>query len=140
MTSERINQIDQVAVVVRHTPGCVLQDVCEALDITSSSAGNFLRKLTNCGTVIREHNGTQYTYTAAPGADIPDVVLPFMLDKPDTARIESAERIALELESRGLFRRAATVYTDILGLACNAREVLRIVERRDACLRIARRW
>lgn len=101
MTSERINQIDQVAVVVRHIPGCVLQDVCEALDITSSSAGNFLRKLTNSGTVIREHNGTQYTYTAVPGADIPDVVLPFMLDKPDPARIESAERIARELESRG---------------------------------------
>lgn len=31
MTNERINQIDQVAVVVRHTPGCVLQDICEAL-------------------------------------------------------------------------------------------------------------
>lgn len=139
MTNERINQIDQVAVVVRHTPGCVLQDICEALDITSSSAGNLLRKLATSGRVIRDHNGTQYTYTVAPGADIPDVVLPYMLEKQDPEQLQNAERIAKELESRGLWRRAATVYTDILSLAANSREVLRIAQRRDACLRTARR-
>lgn len=90
MTNERINQIDQVAVVVRHTPGCVLQDICEALDITSSSAGNLLRKLATSGCVIRDHNGTQYTYTVAPGADIPDVVLPYMLEKQDPERLQNA--------------------------------------------------
>ena len=139
MTNERINQIDQVAVVVRHTPGCVLQDICEALDITSSSAGNLLRKLATSGRVIRDHNGTQYTYTVAPGADIPDVVLPYMLEKQDPEQLQNAERIAKELESRGLWRRAATVYTDILSLAANSREVLRIAQRRDACLRTALR-
>lgn len=139
MTNKRINQIDQVAVVVRHTPGCVLQDICEALDITSSSAANLLRKLATSGRVIRDHNGTQYTYTVAPGADIPDVVLPYMLEKQDPEQLQNAERIAKELESRGLWRRAATVYTDILSLAANSREVLRIAQRRDACLRTARR-
>lgn len=139
MTNERINQIDQVAVVVRHTPGCVLQDICEALDITSSSAGNLLRKLATSGRVIRDHNGTQYTYSVAPGADIPDVVLPYMLEKQDPEQLQNAERIAKELESRGLWRRAATVYTGILSLAANSPEVLRIAQRRDACLRTARR-
>lgn len=139
MTNKRINQIDQVALVVRHTPGCVLQDICEALDITSSSAANLLRKLATSGRVNRDHNGTQYTYTVAPGADIPDVMLPYMLEKQDPEQLQIAERIAKELESRGLWRRAATVYTDILSLAANSREVLRIAQRRDACLRTARR-
>ncbi|RKR64988.1 PerC transcriptional activator [Yokenella regensburgei] len=138
MTNERINQIDQVAVVVRHTPGCVLQDICEALDITSSSAGNLLRKLATSGRVIRNHNGTQYTYTVAPGANIPDVVLPYMLEKQDPEQLQNAERIAKELESRGLWRRAATVYTDILSLAANSLEVQRIVQRREECLRKGR--
>lgn len=45
MTIE-ISQKDRVAIVVRHTPNCVLRDVCEALDIPSGTAGKFLRALT----------------------------------------------------------------------------------------------
>ena len=38
MTIE-ISQKDRVAIVVRHTPNCVLRDVCEALDIPSGTGG-----------------------------------------------------------------------------------------------------
>lgn len=141
MTKQRINQRDLAAIVVRHIPGCVLQDVCEALDLPSSTAGNLLRALTKQGTIIREHNGTQYVYTAAAGADIPDLQLPFMLAKsPDPEKLQAAERKAKELEEKGLWRRAATVYTSILDLACNSNEVLRIVQRRNDCLLTAKRW
>ena len=55
MTIE-ISQKDRVAIMVRHTPNCVLRDVCEALDIPSGTAGKFLRALTVSGTVLRTHN------------------------------------------------------------------------------------
>ncbi|MBB1199633.1 PerC family transcriptional regulator [Enterobacteriaceae bacterium 89] len=140
MTKEKLNQREQVAIVVRHIPGCVLQDICEALDMTSSSAGNFLRALTNQGVIIRQHNGTQYVYTVAPGAEIPEADLPFMNQKrADPEKLRAADIGAKKLESRGLWRRAATAYTAILELAGNANEVLQISKRRDACLRKARR-
>lgn len=80
MTIE-ISQKDRVAIVVCHTPNCVLRDVCEALDIPSGTAGKFLRALTVSGTVQRTHNGTQYVYNIAPDAKLPDVKLPFMEEK-----------------------------------------------------------
>ena len=64
MTIE-LSQKDRVAIVVRHTPNCVLRDVCEALDIPSGTEGKFLRALTVSGTVLCTHNGTQYAYNIA---------------------------------------------------------------------------
>lgn len=143
MTKERINQLDQVAIAVRHMPGCVLHDICDALDMSSSTAGNLLRALNNRGILLREHNGTQYQYTAAPGADIPDVQLPFMLEpvvRIDPAKLLAAEAVARELENRKLWRRAATAYTNVLALATSASEVYRIAQRRSECLKVAKRW
>lgn len=139
MTEVKITQKDKVAIVVRHIPGCVLRDVCEALDIPSSAAGSILRALASEGTIIRSHNGTQFTYEVAPGAEIPDIQLPFMLEKADPAIIRAAEEKAEALEKRGLWRRAATMYTSILELARNSNEVQRIAQRRDECLRSAKR-
>lgn len=39
---------------------CVLQDICEALDLPSSSARNHLRQLYYAGELGRINNGTQY--------------------------------------------------------------------------------
>ena len=114
MTIE-ISQKDRVAIVVRHTPNCVLRDVCEALDIPSGTAGKFLRALTVSGTVLRTHNGTQYVET------------------------QLAEKMAKDLKSRGLWRRAAKVYTDMLDIARSSAEVSRIAQQRNECLRMARR-
>lgn len=138
MTKE-LTQKDQVAVVVRHIPGCVLRDVCEALDVPAGTAGRLLRALTVNGTITRSHNGTQYVYNAVPGAGIPEVTLPFMKEKSDPVKTRKAESIARNLESRGLWRRAATVYTDMLAIARNSVEVSRIAQRREECLRMAKR-
>lgn len=137
MTKE-ISQKDQVAIVVRHIPGCVLRDVCEALDISSGTGGRYLRMLTENGTLIRSHNGTQYVYNVAPDARIPDMQLPFMEERCDPEEIQRAEKIAGELKNRGLWRRAATVYTGMLGIARNPVEVASIAEKRELCLRMAR--
>ncbi|MEB1029075.1 hypothetical protein [Citrobacter youngae] len=102
---------------MRHTPNCVLRDVCEALDIPSGTAGKFLRALTISGTVLRTHNGTQYFYNIAPDAELPDVKLPFMEEKNDPVETQLAEKMAKDLKSRGLWRRAAKVYTDMLDIA-----------------------
>ncbi|WP_337233369.1 PerC family transcriptional regulator [Escherichia coli] len=138
MTIE-ISQKDRVAIVVRHTPNCVLRDVCEALDILSGIAGKFLRALTVSGTVLRTHNGTQYVYNIATDAEIPDVKLPFMEEKSDPAETQLAEKMAKDLKSRGLWRRAAKVYTDMLDIARSSAEVSRIAQQRNECLRMARR-
>lgn len=108
MTIE-ISQKDRVAIVVWHTPNCVLRDVCEALDIPSGTAGKFLRALTVSGTVLRNHNGTQYVYNIAPDVKLPDVKLPFMEEKSEPVETQLAEKMARDLKSRGLWRRAAKV-------------------------------
>lgn len=133
MTIE-ISQKDRVAIMVRHTPNCVLRDVCEAL-----AAGKFLRALTVSGTVLRTHNGTQYVYNIATDAEIPDVKLPFMEEKSDPVETQLAEKMARDLKSRGLWRRAAKVYTDMLDIARSSAEVSRIAQQRNECLRMARR-
>ena len=130
MTIE-ISQKDRVAIVVRHTPNCVLRDVCEALDIPSGTAGKFLRALTV--------SGTQYVYNISPDAELPDVKLPFMEEKSDPAETQLAEKMAKDLKSRGLWRRAAKVYTDMLDIARSSAEVSRIAQQRNECLRMARR-
>lgn len=136
----KINQIDRVAIAVRHMPGCVIRDICEALDVSASTACNFLRSLTRKGIITRKHNGTQYVYTAAEGANIPDVVLPFMLEKPkDPEQLQAVEALAQELELKGFWRRAATQYTSAMNMACNSNEMLRLCQRRDACYRRAAR-
>jgi len=130
---------DQVAIFVRYQPNCDIKDVAEALDMASTTACKHLRALTEEGVIIRNHNGTQYSYTADPRADIPDEVLPFMEQKSDPVKILAAETKAKELESKGLWRRAATVYTDMMAIACSSLEVARFAQCREKCQRQARR-
>lgn len=134
-----LTQKDQVAIYVRHRPNCDIREVAEALDMASTTAGKHLRNLSVEGVINRIHNGTQYCYTAAPGASIPEVVLPCMLLKSDPAKILAAEERAKALEGKGLWRRAATAYSDMLPIVCSSLEVARIAQRRDECLRNARR-
>jgi len=72
-------------------------------------------------------------------ADIPDVILPCMILKSDPARIMAAEQKAKALADKGLWRRAAGVYTDMFSIACSSVEVARIAKARNECLRMARR-
>lgn len=134
-----LTQKEQVAVFVRYQPNCAVGDVSEALDMHGATAGKLLRELSDEGVINRTRNSIQFTYSAAPDAEIPEVILPCMLEKSDPVRMQAAEQKAKELEEKGLWRRAAAVYTDMFGIAGSAVEVASIARRRKNCLRQAGR-
>jgi predicted transcriptional regulator len=134
-----LTQKEQVAVFVRYQPNCAVGDVSEALDMHGATAGKLLRELSDEGVLNRTRHSVQFTYSAAPDAEIPEVILPCMLEKSDPVRMQAAEQKAKELEEKGLWRRAAAVYTDMFGIAGSAVEVARIARRRKDCLRQAGR-
>lgn len=138
----RVTKSQMALVIVDRTPECILQDVCEVLDLQSSTAGAILRKLTESGKLTRFHNGTQYVYRVTPGVDVPDVVLPELAprsEKSDVQKVKTAVVLAKELEEKKLWRRAATVYTNILGMTATANELWLFARLRSRCLRNARR-
>ncbi|MHA1019787.1 PerC family transcriptional regulator [Enterobacter mori] len=137
--TKTLTQKEQVAVFVRYQPKCAVGDVCEALDLAGGTAGRLLRELRDEGVIIRSRDSVQYTYMAVPQADIPDVILPCMVEKNDPVRMQAAEQKAKALEEKGLWRRAAAVYSEMFGIAGSAVEVARIAKRRKVCLRQAGR-
>ncbi|MBM3071686.1 PerC family transcriptional regulator [Enterobacter sp. RHBSTW-00994] len=137
--TKALTQKDQVAVFVRYQPNCAVGDVSEALDMSGATVGKLLRELSDEGVILRSRNSVQFIYTAVDGAPIPDVILPCMVEKSDPVLTQAAEAKAKALEEKGLWRRAAAVYSDMLGIACTAVEVSRIAKRRSECLRMAKR-
>lgn len=107
--------------------------------MAGGTAGRLLRELSDEGVIIRLRDSVQYTYRAVSHADIPDVILPCMVEKSALVRMQAAEQKAKELEDRGLWRRAAAVYSDMFGIAGSAVEVARIAKCRNDCLRQAGR-
>lgn len=141
-TKDRVTQAQLVLAVVDRTPDCVLQDICEALDLPSSSAGNHLRQLYYAGKLGRLNNGTQYVYRVRAGIEVPDVELPDMAPRsaPENQQeVREAMTKAKALESKGLWRRAATAYTSIMGMASTSNELWGIARLRNRCLRNAQR-
>jgi len=141
-TKDRVTQAQLVLAVVDRTPDCVLQDICEALDLPSSSAGNHLRQLYYAGKLGRLNNGTQYVYRVRAGIEVPDVELPDMAPRsaPENQQeVREAMAKAKALESKGLWRRAATAYTSIMGMASTSNELWGIARLRNRCLRNAQR-
>jgi len=137
--TKSLTQKEQVAVFVRYQPNCAVGDVSEALDMHAATAGKLLRELSDEGILNRTRNSVQFTYSAASDAEIPEVVLPCMVEKSDPVRMQAAEKKAKELEEKGLWRRAAAVYADMFGIAGSSVEVARIAKRRKDCLRQAGR-
>ncbi|EPD0133482.1 TPA: PerC family transcriptional regulator [Enterobacter hormaechei] len=137
--TKALTQKEQVAVFVRYQPNCAVADVSEALDMAGGTAGRLLRELSDEGVIIRSRDSVQYTYRAVPHADIPDVIIPCMVEKSDPVRMQAAEQKAKALEDKGLWRRAAAVYSEMFGIAGSAVEVARIDKRRKDCLRQAGR-
>lgn len=133
--TKALTQKEKVAVFVRYQPNCAVGDVSEALDLTGGKAGRLLCELSDEGVIIRSRDSVQYTYRALPHADIPDVILPCIVEKSDPVRMKAAEHKAKSLEEKGLWRRAAAVYSEMFGIAGNAVEVARIAKRRKDCLR-----
>ena len=137
--TKTLTQKEQVAVFVHYQPNCAVGDVSGALDMAGGTAGRLLRELSDEGVIIRLRDSVQYTYRAVPHAEIPDVILPCMVEKSDPLRMQAAEQKAKELEERGLWRRAAEVYSDMFGIAGSVVEVARIAKRCKYCLRQAGR-
>ncbi|HBR0964226.1 PerC family transcriptional regulator [Klebsiella pneumoniae] len=138
----KVTKAQMVLAIVSRTPECILQDVCEVLDLQSSTSGAILRKLTESGKLTRFHNGTQYVYRVTPGVDVTDVVLPELAprsEKSDVQKVKTAVVLAKALEEKKLWRRAATVYTNILGMTATANELWHFAQLRSRCLRNARR-
>ncbi|MCE9887186.1 PerC family transcriptional regulator [Kluyvera intermedia] len=141
-TKDRVTQAQLVLAIVDRTPDCVLQDICEALDLPSSSAGNHLRQLYYAGKLGRINNGTQYVYRVRAGVDIPDVELPDMAPRsaPENLQeVQEAMAKAKALESKGLWRRAATAYTSIMGMTSTSNELWKVAILRRHCLSKAAR-
>ncbi len=72
----KVTKAQMVLAIVSRTPECVLQDVCDALDLQASTAGNLLRQLHAVGKLHRTHNGYQYVYRVVAGVEVTDVALP----------------------------------------------------------------
>ncbi len=138
----KVTKAQMVLAIVSRTPECVLQDVCDALDLQVSTAGNLLRQLHAAGKLHRTHNGCQYVYRVGEGVEVPDVALPqaaTQLSEEDVKKVQDALSLAKMLEDKKLWRRAATVYTSTLGMAITANELLLLVKMRNRCLRNAAR-
>lgn len=125
-TKERVTQAQLVLAIVDRTPDCVLQDICEALDLPSSNAGNHLRQLYYAGKLGRINNGTQYVYRVRAGVELPYVELPDMAPRSAPENLQEVQEVmakAKALESKGLWRRAATAYTSIMGMTSTSSEL-----------------
>jgi hypothetical protein len=69
--------------------------------LAGTTACRLQRELSDEGVIIRSRDSVQYTYRAVPHADIPDVILPCMVEKIDPVRMQAAEEKAKALEKRG---------------------------------------
>ncbi|RRE43231.1 hypothetical protein EAO28_03925 [Klebsiella pneumoniae] len=137
----KVTKAQMVLAIVSRTPECVLQDVCDALDLQASTAGNLLRQLHAAGKLHRTHNGCQYVYRVVAGVEVPDVALPQAATQLSEEDVKKSGRTvpAKTLEDRKLWRRAATVYTSTLGMATTANELWLLAKMRNRCLRNAAR-
>ncbi|RNL75715.1 PerC family transcriptional regulator [Citrobacter sp. MH181794] len=61
-----------------------------------------------------------------------------MLEEESPLETRQLEILAKSLEDKGLWRRAATVYIDILAQVKNSKDVLRIAEKRNRCVERSR--
>lgn len=141
-SKNKVTKAQMVLAIVSRTPECVLQDVCDALDLQASTAGNLLRQLHAAGKLHRTHNGCQYVYRIVAGVEVPDVSLPqaaTQLSEEDVKKIQDALALAKILEDKKLWRRAATVYTSTLEMVTTANELWLLAKMRNRCLRNAAR-
>ncbi|MCS6056507.1 hypothetical protein LNO36_10915 [Klebsiella variicola subsp. variicola] len=99
----KVTKAQMVLAIVSRTPECVLQDVCDALDLQASTAGNLLRQLHAAGKLHRTHNGCQYVYRVVAGVEVPDIALPQAatpLSEEDVKRVQDALSLAKTLEDK----------------------------------------
>ncbi len=74
MTNYRVTQKEMVIAAINHMPGCTLRDICESLELTTSNAGNLLRRLTKEGIIVKSHEGWEPGYRVKPGIRVPKII------------------------------------------------------------------
>lgn len=138
----KVTKAQMVLAIVSRTPECVLQDVCDALDLQASTAGNLLRQLHAAGKLHRTHNGYQYVYRVVAGVKVPDVAVPQAATQLSEEDVKKSRRTVPgeDPEDKKLWRRAATVYTSMLGMTTTANELRLLARMRNRCLRNAARY
>ncbi|CDA02413.1 uncharacterized protein BN745_03499 [Klebsiella variicola CAG:634] len=93
--------------------------------------------------VPEAQGATDITRDPATGRlEVPDVALPQTatpLSEEDVKKVQNALSLAKTLEDKKLWRRAATVYTSMLGMTTTANELWLLAKMRNRCLRNATR-
>lgn len=97
-----------------------------------------LNALVKDGVLTRRRDRRMYRYSMVSGnciapSDEGDAV------ESATTKADQAEKVARSLAEKGLYRRAATVLTEVIGMLKTEREVQRVSRIRHQCLMSAKR-
>lgn len=79
-------------VLVPYQPNSAIGDVYEMLNMVGGTVCMLLCELSDEGVIIRSRDSIQYTYRALPHADVPDVILPRMVEKSEPVRLVISKR------------------------------------------------
>ncbi|EDW2260596.1 hypothetical protein R950_002588 [Salmonella enterica subsp. enterica] len=126
---------DKIANFVYHNPRSplsVLADV-SGLENTCSASG-VLSRLIKEGKVIRERQGKISVFSATPDY-VPVIDWDALPPKHSQAELGAVENKIADLESRGLWRRAATLLAELGNMQDTAEGVGVIALRRTQCVR-----
>lgn len=121
--TKTLTQKEQVAVFVRYQPNCAVDDVSEAQDLAGGTVGRLLRELCDDGVIIRSRDSVQYKYSSVPHADIPDVILPCMVEKVIQLGCMLQSRKRRHLRKKKPVAKSAVVYSSFFDLVGSDFEV-----------------
>jgi len=130
--------IDVIARHIQANPDSSNEEISESIYIASSSLHLYLTEMINAGILTRRRDKRMYRYTIVPGMYVERDNRPAETDE-SVSRAKAAEALAMDLKERGLFRRAATVLTEVIGMMRTEREVQRVSALRHDCLACAKR-
>jgi hypothetical protein len=120
----------EILCFIRANPACTQGEIARGIDCKNySGLKNCLAELLEDGHIVRAPlNNNQYVYSVEGGADS-------VVDLGNIARIVDLEFTASGLEEAGMWRRAAQVYLDLMGIATGRADLQRYAERRRRCIR-----
>ncbi|MBH0365761.1 hypothetical protein PL246_09765 [Salmonella enterica] len=126
---------DKIANYVYHNPRSPLSVITDAsgLDNTCSASGVLSRPIKE-GKVFRERQGRISVFSATPGY-VPVIDWDSIPPKYSVSEKQAIEEKITELESRGMWRRAATLLAKLSCMEDTAHGVAIIALRRTLCVR-----
>ncbi|QFH71189.1 PerC family transcriptional regulator [Enterobacter sp. E76] len=117
---------------VIENPGCTYRQVADAIPgLNVSTVNRCLSRFFNEGKLARELRGSTLAYYPIGGAD------PESLSEENLRTLTGLENRAQQLEAKGLYFRAASVWLKAFDMAISNTDRSRYISRRAACLRNA---